>query len=1341
MRKLIILFVFLNALSYAFPIYFKHIGTKEGLSQLSVMSIYQDELGRMWFGTEEGLSVFDGVHVTAYKPTLGNKNENEFPVGNSIDFITGDLQGNIYFNSDNSLVQYNLHTQQFSCLKSSRVNAVAFRDGQLWVGVGDSIFIRDNDTGELRFRFQLEYTYQHATCITVDSQKRCWIGTNSGLYMQQGDTLPTCIIPNEDIYTLFEDSHANLWISARMNGLYKREPSGHFKRYRYDPQKPDNISSNQVRGIVEDNFGNLWIGTFTGLNKYNPYDDSFQVYTHDLLPGSLMHSSVFPVYKDHQGSIWLGTYYGGVHYFNPEMDLFTVYTADSSRKDCLSFPFVGHMIEDKDSNIWICTEGGGLNLFDRKTKTFTYFMADPNKNSIAHNNLKDIAYSQKHNKLYIGTHTGGLSIFDLSKKRFRNPYFEDPAYAVKAGDRINQMRIWKDKYLVFMTQWGNAMMDLDTEHISPIFPSGKTYGNHCFLIDSHDYIWITTGYTLYRIKMNDEQDLRMFRCGENGLGKQLISTIYEDKKGRIFFGTLGAGLYEFDEKNNSFKGYTTNNSLILSDYCYNIKESTQGYLIISGDKGLSFFDPGQEQFKVVEQGTALPVSGINKGCGLLVCQNGEIFVGGIDGVTTFFEQDLFRPAKDYQLYFSDLYINNEAVQPNDRTHILSDALPYIHEIDLRHNQNNLIVTFNSNNYINTLKETAYEYMLEGFDDKWISNNDNSIQYTNLSPGKYTLIVREKQYDPKVEPQTIRMGIVIHSPFYATPLFYLLYVLVGGGLIYGFFRFKQSQLLLRTSLEFERKEKDRIEELNQAKLQFFSNISHEFRTPLTLIISQIELLLQSSSLAPSTYNKLLKIYRNTHNMRTLISELLDFRKLEQGHVKLNVYEQNIIPFLKEIYLSFYEYASGRSVTYSFTTQEESILCWFDPKQMQKVFYNLLSNAFKYSKPGAAIEMVVEDNEQAIIIKIIDNGIGIGKEDIDKIFDRFYQAGSNASGLTQPSTGIGLSLTKSIVELHHGKIQVESTPGYGSIFIVHLPKGRAHFKEDECKFVEPENEGMRNEILPETIIKELPEETSELSLIETGATYTVLLVDDNEELLQILNSLFSPAYHVLLASNGKEGLEKARSERPDIIVSDIMMPEMSGTEMCLKIKNDFDICHIPVILLTALGSAEQSIEGLQRGADDYISKPFNARVLLARCNNLVRNRIILQKKFNEQRDFDTQSLASNPIDQKFMDAVNKIIEENMDNMEFDMNTLAKELGLSRSSLYAKFKALTGMTPNDFVLSCKLKRAATLLITRPDLQIAEISDLLGFGSPRYFTRCFKAQFDTTPAEYKKRQASNNG
>lgn len=547
-------------------------------------------------------------------------------------------------------------------------------------------------------------------------------------------------------------------------------------------------------------------------------------------------------------------------------------------------------------------------------------------------------------------------------------------------------------------------------------------------------------------------------------------------------------------------------------------------------------------------------------------------------------------------------------------------------------------------------------------------------------------------------------------------------------------------MLQTSLEMERKEKEAIEELNQAKLQFFSNISHEFRTPLTLIISQIELLLQSSSLSPSIYNKLLKVYKNTYHMRNLISELLDFRKLEQGHMKLKVYEQDIVSFLKEIYLSFYEYASGHSITYNFTAPEERVLCSFDPKQMQKVFYNLLSNAFKYTKPNATIEMILENKENEVIIKVIDNGIGISKDDIDKIFDRFYQAENGISNITKtPSTGIGLSLTKNIIELHHGTIQVESTPGYGSIFIVRLLKGCTHFTEEEL--ARDQQEKQTESLIPDTVaftdhMEEFSDAEQREVLIEgDDSPRTILLVEDNEELLQILGSLFSPIYRVLLARNGKEGLEKAREERPDIIVSDVMMPEMSGTEMCLKIKNDFDVCHIPVVLLTALTSAEQNIEGLQRGADDYINKPFNAKVLLARCNNLVRNRIILQKKFSQQKDFDAQSLASNPIDQKFLDTVNSIIEKNLDNIDFDMNMMARELGLSRSSLYAKFKALTGMTPNDFVLSCKLKRAATMLTAQPDLQIADISDRLGFGSPRYFTRCFKAQFEITPAEYRKR------
>lgn len=1337
MRKIITLLILLHYCLNAFPVYFKHIGMQEGLSQLSVMSIYQDDLGRMWFGTEEGLSIFNGVRTIAYKPSEYNSPDNT-SIGNSIHNITGDNNGNVYFNTDNSLVKYSLHSQKFTSLKQSRVTALSSHKGIIWVGAIDSIFTWDNQKDTLQFVLKMENPRQSTTTLLTDSHNRHWIGTAKGLFVKEEDGPLTCVIPDEDINELFEDSQSNIWISIRMNGMYKRSPDGTLTQFHYDPHKANNISSNQVRGFAEDNFGNIWIGTFTGLNKYNPRSNQFKNYIKTPLPGSLTHSSVFPVYKDKQGTIWVGTYYGGVNYFNPETDLFTIYTDNITRDDCVNYPFVGHMVEDKDNNVWICTEGGGLNFFNRRTKKFTYYTANENRNSIAHNNLKDIAYSPERDKLYIGTHTGGLSIYNIKNKKFRNPYFEDPSYPIMAGDRINQMEIW-DNYLIFTAQSRALKMDLNTEKITPLFESDKYYGNSCLTVDSKGYIWIADRTSVRRVNTRDESDMTLFQCGEKGLGRFSVTQIFEDKKGRIFLGTRGSGLFYYDEKNDKFVGYTTENSPIASNYCYEIQQSVMGYLVISGDKGLTFFDPDQNIFKIVELGSALPIAGINLGCGLLVCKNGEIFTGGINGMTTFFEQQLAGITKEYKMYFSDMYVNNEIVRPNDRNNILTQALSFTQKIELKHHQNNLIFNFVTNNYINTLKKAAYEYTLEGFDEKWILSNDNSILYTNLSPGKYTLIVREKQYDPAIMPQTIKMDIVIHSPLYATPLFYFLYLVIGVSLIYCFFRFKQSQLLLQTSLELERKEKEAIEEVNQAKLQFFSNISHEFRTPLTLIISQIELLLQSSSLAPSIYNKLLKVHRNTHHMRNLISELLDFRKLEQGHVKLKVYEQNIIPFVKEIYLSFYEYASSRSITYTFTAPEEQILCWFDPKQMQKVFYNLFSNAFKYTKANATIEIVLEDTGNEIIIKVIDNGIGISKEDINKIFDRFYQAENGTSNILKvPSTGIGLSLTKSIITLHHGTIQVESTPGYGSIFIVHLQKGRSCFTDQEC--IRPESENKLQQDDPESIVK-LTDQLDEFTNVqsddnkeETGATRTVLLVEDNEELLQILNSLFSPTYNVVLARNGKEGLEKVRENTPDIIVSDIMMPEMSGTEMCLKIKNDFNICHIPVVLLTALSSAEQNIEGLQRGADDYVCKPFNVRVLLARCNNLLRNRIILQKKFNQQKDFDTHSLASNPVDQKFLDSVNTIIEKNLDNIEFDMNMLAKELGLSRSSLYSKFKALTGMTPNDFVLNCKLKRAATMLKKNPDLQIADISDQLGFGSPRYFTRCFKAQFDITPADYRK-------
>lgn len=1334
MRKTLLLTFLFCLMEYVYPIYFKHVGMREGLSQISVMSIYQDELGRMWFGSMEGLSMYDGEKVTSYKHSEGATNG--LPIRNETFPIVGDQKGNIFFRSDNRLIHYDIRKQTFKCLKENNVTTVHCHNGKVWVGVKDSLFIWDTKLSQFHFVFQQTQPFtSNIQKIFIDSKDQLWLGTTFGLFSITNNNNPVCIIPSEDIYEIMEDSQANLWIATRTNGMYRQDRNGSITKFIHHPDQINTLSSNHIRCFAEDNFGNIWIGTFTGLNRYNPRTNQFNVYRKDDLPGSLQHSSVFSTFKDSQGSIWIGTYYGGVHHFNPETDIFSYYSENISRDDCLSYFFVGNMVEDKNQHIWICTEGGGLNFFDRKNKKFKHFLASPtDENSLIHNNLKCISYSETHNRLYIGTHTGGLSIYDINENRFRNFKTSFPEYFHQVGDVIHQTVIYNDD-LIILSRNGLFKMNLYTENLSTLFKNRQINGSK-FLIDSKGYLWVAQQGRLVKVNLQDETDEKVFLCNEKGLGTFNVSHIFEDREGRLFLGTNGSGLYYYNEVDDTFTGFTSANSELLSDYCYGIVQSRQGYLVISGDKGLSFFDPEQFTFKTVNLKTALPISGINTGCGMLVCQNGEIFVGGIDGLTSFFEQELFSSVKDYNLYFSALYINNEPVYPNDSKSVLKEALPFTEQLVLKHKQNNLIFTFASNNYINTLKTTDYEYKLEGFDEKWIPNHGENISYTNLNPGTYKLIVREKQSDLTILAQSIEIGIKIKSPFYATPLFYFLYIFVGISLLYGYYRFKRDQILLQTSLELERKEKEKIEEINQAKLQFFSNISHEFRTPLTLIITQTGLLLQNSSLPPTIYNKLLRIQKNTTHMRNLINELLDFRKLEQGHVKIKATELNIIPFLKEIYLSFYEYASSRSITYLFNTSGDHMDCWFDPKELQKVFFNLLSNAFKYTQQHATIEISVEDANEEIIIKVIDNGIGIAKEDIDHIFNRFYQA-ENAfmNHARLPSTGIGLSVAKHIIELHHGSIKVESTPGYGSIFIVHLKKGNAHFNDYEL--IDSNKDSLIQTAIQST--EDIYPEKNNVDFLADDDSLKqdlplILLVEDNEELLLTLKDLFSASYRVIIARNGKDGFEKTKQEKPAIIVSDIMMPEMSGTEMCMKIKNDFDLCHIPVVLLTALSSVEQNINGLQMGADDYISKPFHEKALIARCNNLIRNRIILQKKFSRQMDFDSLALATNPIDQKFLDSINSIIEKNFDNIQFDMNFLAEELGLSRSSLYTKFKALTGITPNDYVLNRKLKQATWLLKNKPQLQIAEIAYQLGFGSPRYFSKCFKDQYQMSPAEYRK-------
>ena len=1332
MKKLLLLLCFVFIHQVVYPVYFKHLGMSDGLSQVSVMSIYQDCLGRMWFGTREGVSIYDGERMRVYKgwENLDPESSINVLLGHECDHLTGNRQGDIFFRTCDSLVRYDIREEKFCVVGGCKAKTVTSVDGDIWTGYDDMVCRYDEKGDSLQLYAK---TNTPGISSLLISGKKIWIGTYEGLYVVEEDKKVRCLIEGPEFYRLFESSTGEIWAGCRTGGLYRITQDERITWYSESNSAPFHIKNSQIRSFAEDRFGNIWFGTFMGLHKYNPYTDQFTVYQQDHLPGSLSHSSVFSVYIDAQETIWVGTYYGGVNYFNAEREIFAHYTDNPLRKECLNYSFVGNLAEDKEGNIWICTEGGGLNFMDRKTRTFKYFTAG-HRNSVLQNNLKCIAYDGKRNRLYIGTHHGGLTRYDIKTGIFHNYLNDYREGDIKPDGIIFHTMIHNDKLYVSAMN-GTFVMDLDTDRFQWICRNAQS-----FTIDREENLWILIGTSLYKMELAHPDNQKHYALPRYGIQfepKRIMTT----RAGDIYFVVLGGGLYRYDKQTDSFIHYSQESGHLLSNYCYNVAETNSEELLVTSDKGVTFLNPFSGNTRFATLGANLPITSIADGCGILVCRNNELFVGGNDGLTSFYREDLDKKEKNYSLYFSELYIHNKRIYPGAVSGgILEEAFPFSKSIRLNYKQNNLIINFATTNYIDIQKNNEYQYRLVGFDDDWVSTSSSSIYYTNLDPGKYTLLVREKNLSRHLmNHREISLDIQIAQPWYKTGWAWTLYVLTAFTITYLTVRILNARRKLTLSLEKEREEKERNEELNQAKLRFFTNISHEFRTPLTLIISQIDMLFQSSSLPPTLYNRIIKISKNANRMRNMISELLEFRKLEQNYVSLHVCEQNLIPFLKDIYLSYCELAAQQSITFDFHHAEENLLLWFDSNQLQKVFYNLLSNAFKYTKPGGTVELHVSSDENEVHIKVIDTGIGLSADDVSHIFDRFYQAenGKQVAG-ANPGTGLGLALSKSIVLLHHGDIVVQSQVGYGTIFTVTLLKGKGHFENDKNAILleSPDEPMIKGGSLPNSVSSEEYEEMDKAFPGLKAGSYKVLIVEDNEELLQILNTLFAPFYQVILARNGEEGLQKAKEENPDLVVSDVMMPLMSGMEMCMKIKNNIELCHIPVVLLTALDSIEYNIEGFQQGADDYISKPFHAKVLLMRCNNLIRNRLLLKSRLTKQVDFDVQLLATTSLDQQLLNRIAEIVDLRMGEPDFDVNALARELNMGRSSFFIKVKNLTGMTPSEFIQNRRINRAATLLQERPDLLVNEISDRLGFASTIYFSRCFKAKFGVSPAQFRKKE-----
>lgn len=1316
----------------AYGQYFKKLGMEDGLSSPSILAIYQDVLGRIWFGTSKGVNVYDGKQIYKYMSydVVEGQSRKEKLFNGEINQIVGDAEGNVFIRNSGKLIKYDIRKEDFMELRSSNVGALAVLEGEVWCAVGDSLFKYDAIADSLRFFHKMHTS--NILCIEKMSGN-FWAGTSGGLYVLEGNAVE-CVLPGVEIFKLFVSSRNELWIASRMKGLYKIGRDGTLRKEQHSPTR---VVSEQIRDFIEDERQNIWFGTFEGLQVYNPDADTYSVYRPSSYPGSLEHPSVFSLYQDRQGTIWIGTYYGGVNYFNNSKDVFHYYPYNKLDKDGLNFPIVGQIVEDKDRNLWICTDGGGVNCLKKETGTFTSYTT-AGKNSILHNNTKSIAYDDKRDQIYIGTYTGGVSRYDRKSGKFYN-YLTDYEQNRQGPDKIIYHVLFKDDWLYVAARNGFWRLNPETNEFQLI---NKDRLYLTFEIDSKGYIWLTANYDLYRMKIGEWTQIERINIERLAERKAKITRIMEATDGVVYVSTLGNGIFTYDYETKEWKHHTERLDNLISDFCYNMVETPSNNILITSDRGISLYSPLNNSMYQIELGLKGGISAVTVGCGVWAASDDLIYVGGVDGMISFREKDLYSENENHtEFYFSNLHVNNVMVRLGDESGVLSQALPFTNSLDLAHYQNNFVIDFSSSNYVQHERNVMFQYKLEGFDKEWISTDQLRVSYTNLSPGNYILRVRElknkifgKGY------KEITLAIQIHRPWFTT--FWALggYLVVLTIIIGIFWKIRTKHRLLALSLAKEKDEKERIEELNKMKLRFFTNVSHEFRTPLTLIIGQIEMLLQLDNLSPTLNKRLHGVYKNAMNLRFLITELLDFRKQNQGFLKLKVECVDVIPFMKEVYQLFADLAQKRNIGYTFEHAEEKIDLWFDAIQMQKVLFNLLSNAFKYTPEGGHIKLSVKKQQRIVEIAIMDTGCGIPEEALSKIFERFYQVNDGSRKNIQGS-GIGLAFTKGIVDAHKGEIKVESVLGEGSCFKIQLLLGNGHFTAEELDYERTVAHSLDWEAdIPATEgrwLNYIADDSEEAQEEEKEGLPSILIVEDDEEMLDMLSGIFSPTYTVHTAVNGQMGFEMASQLHPDLIVSDVMMPVMSGSELCSKIKNSLELSYIPVVLLTAQSSVEYTIEGYMSGADDYVIKPFNVKVLLTRCNNLLNSRKKLVARLNvaikEERQ-EVQVLGTSIADQKLLDAATAVIKQNFANPDFDMNMLASELKMGRSKLFLRFKEVVGLTPNEFTLKLKLEEALRMLKEEPQYNVSEISYRLGFSSSRYFSRCFKELFGISPLNYRK-------
>jgi len=1196
---------------------------------------------------------------------------------------------------------------------------------------GDEVQIR-GDIAPLYWRDKL-----FVNCIVFDLDNKLWIGTDYlGLFRFNLETgkydnftsnqeLSGSISSNY-INAAIRDQYGDLWFGSN-RGLNRFKHNGKkFENYFVDPSNLANLI-NVVHSLKIDRLGNIWTQSQWNNGGISCFSKKNKKFTHYSTGFGLWFSSFT---LDRSGIVWLSNEFRGLHKLNLKAKKFSAFSIKRNGKDVLQGNPIYSVYEDQTGEIWIGGQLDGLYRYNRRKEKSTLYKVDSEQIDNLYSDIIGHIFQARNGIFWICT-VGGLYRFDPKTGRFKR-IEPDPDIDPGFG---NLGYIYEDIHGMFWLLGFGFLVQFNPNTYEAQFfsvsgnPDLDRQIRFCDLIeDPGGFFWIAGGDNggLYKFDLVQKKFTKIEKIGTVN-----IASIYLDDDGILWCGTVLQGLICYDTKTDT-KAIIREKDGLLSNNIMSLEADQSGNLWLGTQKGLSRYNPQTGTFKhfFKEDGfftDEFSYQAHAKG------KNGELIFGTMHGVVTFHPDSIKDSDYIPPIVLTDFKINNKTVDIGNNSPLKKD-ISISKEIMLAHDQNDISITFAALDFSHP-ERNQYSLFLENFEDNWRPPGlERTAYYTNLDPGEYIFRAKGTNSDGVWNEEETSIKIRVLSPWWKTDWAYTLYVILIGLTLYGLRRFELKRAHLKSELE-------KSKEVDEMKSRFFANISHEFRTPLTLILGPLQKFL-SVTRDTESHQDILGMQRNARRLQQLIDQLLDLSKIEAGRMPLQAQPDDIVQSIREWTASFVSLAESRNIALDLNFPEQPITVYFDPEKLEKIIYNLLGNAFKFTPEGGRVTVSVSlsnGKEQispaTVQITVADSGIGIAPEHVDHIFDRFYSTNESVTD-KQSSTGIGLALTKEFVDLHHGAIDVKSEPGKGSTFIVTLPLGRDHLSDQEIVDHVSEKEILQPfQLAPEPISGNGPEIYEETREGKTGRSL-VLIVEDNRDMRRFLRNCLAEDFNIIEADNGKLGFETARKKMPDLIVSDVMMPEMDGFEFCHKIKTDARTSHIPVILLTARASKESKVEGLETGADDYIVKPFDAVELIVRSKNLIEQRRRLQERFCREVLIQPSEVTVTSMDEAFLKKVITAVEAHIDDPDFEADDLARESAISRRHLNRKLRALTGQSVREFIRTIRLKRAAYLLQQNTG-NVTEIAYEVGFQSIPHFAKVFREQFGLTPSQYLKKNS----